>query len=215
MHFRCSVFPSWRRTLPKSSAPAKYRAFPLAAVLFIAFLCSCTGITSQSSGTSDTFELSGTISPQSIGNGTKIALNGPITASTIGNSSGNYTFSGLANGTYVVTPSLSGYNFSPSAQNVSINGSDVFSIDFIASQESSHSVQLTWHASTSNMVGYNIYRGTISGGPYVKINAALVTSLIYSDTAVASSATYYYVTTAVDSIGVESAYSNQASANIP
>ncbi|MGB2679023.1 MAG: hypothetical protein WAN12_18220 [Candidatus Acidiferrum sp.] len=162
-----------------------------------------------------TFRLSGTVSPQSVGNGTTVALSGPTSASTSGDSSGNYGFSGLANGTYAVTPSRSGYIFSPSVQSVSIDGSDVSGINFTASQQSNHSVQLTWQASTSIVVGYNIYRGTTDGGPYVRINTTLVNPLNYTDSSVASSTIYYYVTTAVDSAGVESEYSNQASAKIP
>jgi hypothetical protein len=215
MLFGCSVFRSRRWMLLNSRDLRKCQAFPLTALSCIALLCNCTGVTSQSSGSSDTLQLSGTVSPQSVGEGTKIALNGPITASTVGNSSGNYSFSGLPNGAYVVTPSLAGYIFAPSVQNVSINGSGVSGVDFTASQESSHSVQLAWHGSTSSVVGYTIYRSTTSGGPYVKISASLVTSLTYSDTAVANSTIYYYVTTSVDSSGIESVYSNQAAANVP
>jgi hypothetical protein len=215
MLFGCDVFRSGRWMLLKSRDLRKWLAFSLTALSCITLLCNCTGVTSQSSGSSDTFQLSGTVSPQAVAEGTKIALNGPITASTVGNSSGNYSFSGLPNGTYVVAPSLSGYTFAPSVQNVSINGSGVSGVDFTASQESSHSVQLTWHASTSSVVGYNIYRSTTSGGPYVKINASLVTPLTYHDATVVNSTNYYYVTTSVDSTGIESVYSNQAVASIP
>jgi hypothetical protein len=181
----------------------------------LALLCGCAGVVSPSSGSSGTFLLSGTISPQSVGNGTIVTLSGPVSASTTGNSSGNYNFSGLANGTYVVTPSRSGYIFSPSVQSVSIDGSDVSGNDFTAFQQSTHSVQLSWQASTSIVVGYNIYRSTTDGDPYARINATLVTPLKYTDSAVSGSTTYYYVTTAVDPAGVESEYSNQASAKIP
>jgi TolB protein len=37
----------------------------------------------------------------------------------------------------------------------------------------------------------------------------------YTDSSVQNGTTYYYVTTAVDSSGNESTYSNEASANIP
>jgi hypothetical protein len=215
MRFVCSVLLLGRWILLKSSNLRKCRVFPLAALPLIALLCNCTGITSQSSGSSDTFRLSGTISPQSVGSGANIALNGPIQAATIGDSSGNYSFSGLPNGAYVVTPSLAGYTLAPSVAKVSINGSDVVGIDFTASQESSHSVQLSWHASTTNAVGYNIYRSTTSGGPYIKINTSLVTALTYNDATVVNSTTYYYVTTAVDSAGIESVFSNQATVKVP
>src|SRR6266404_5914933 len=78
-----------------------------------------------------------------------------------------------------------------------------------------HSVTLTWNASTSAVSGYNLYRSTVSGSNYTKINSSLVIGLSYSDATVQNSTTYYYVTTAVDSSGVESSYSNQVTAPIP
>ena len=78
-----------------------------------------------------------------------------------------------------------------------------------------HSVALTWNASTSTVAGYNVYRSTVSGGPYAKINSSLVAALNYTDSTVQSGTTYYYVTTAVDSGGNESVFSNQVSATIP
>ena len=79
-----------------------------------------------------------------------------------------------------------------------------------------HSVTLSWTASTSsNITGYNVYRGTQANGPYTKINAFPVSGTSYTDTAAQAGQTYYYVTTAVDSSNNESAYSNQAQAVIP
>ena len=84
-------------------------------------------------------------------------------------------------------------------------------------QVEQHSVELSWNASTSaNIVGYNVYRGQVVGGPYSKINiGGLVASTIYSDTSVANGMTYYYAATVVDSGGRESAHSNGAQATIP
>ncbi len=78
-----------------------------------------------------------------------------------------------------------------------------------------HSVSLSWAASTSAVVGYNIYRSATSGGPYAKINSPLDSSAGYTDSSVQAGQTYYYVATAVDSSGTESAYSNQVQAVIP
>jgi hypothetical protein len=79
-----------------------------------------------------------------------------------------------------------------------------------------HTVDLSWSASTSTSIsGYNVYRGTVSGGPYTRITSALDFSLNYSDSTVQSGKTYYYVTTAVDSSGAESSYSSQVQAVIP
>ena len=75
---------------------------------------------------------------------------------------------------------------------------------------------LSWSASTSqDVVGYNIYRGKTSGGPYKKINHNLHSRTRFTDCRVTADHTYYYVTTAVNSQGDESGYSNQAQAVIP
>ena len=190
-------------------------ALALTSLSTLAWLSGCAGVVSPSSSSSATYNISGTISPASAGNGTTVSLSGPASASATGNSSGNYSFSGLANGTYIVTPSRSGYTFSPSAQTVSVSGSGVSGIDFSGAQQTAHSVTLTWHASTSQVSGYNVYRGTSDVGPYSKMNGAPVTQLTYTDSSVSSGTAYYYVTTAVDSAGFESGYSNQASAKIP
>ena len=82
-------------------------------------------------------------------------------------------------------------------------------------QPISYLVKLDWIASTSHVIGYNVYRGTESGGPYMLLNSSLVTTTQYEDSSVQSGQTYYYVVTAVDSSDVESAYSNQVSSTIP
>lgn len=78
-----------------------------------------------------------------------------------------------------------------------------------------HSVNLTWNTSPSTGVAYNVYRGDVSNGPYVKLNSTPVAGTTYTDTGVQSTHTYYYVVTAVDDNGLESVYSNQTSATIP
>jgi len=79
-----------------------------------------------------------------------------------------------------------------------------------------HRVELSWSASTSTSVaGYNVYRATSATGSYSRINTVLNPSMNYSDGTVQSGQSYYYVTTAVDSSGVESTYSNQVQAVVP
>src|SRR5216683_1143808 len=78
-----------------------------------------------------------------------------------------------------------------------------------------HSAALTWLPSTSLVPGYNVYRGTVSGGPYSKLSSSLIALTTFTDSAVQSGQTYFYVVTAVDASNVESAYSNEISAIIP
>lgn len=78
-----------------------------------------------------------------------------------------------------------------------------------------HTVSLSWSMSTSQVVGYNVYRGTTSGGPYTKINSSLISGLSFTDNNVQGGSTYFYAATAVNSSNAESGYSNVATATIP
>lgn len=78
-----------------------------------------------------------------------------------------------------------------------------------------HSVLLVWPVSISpNVIGYNVYRATSSGGPYTLITPQ-VSTLSYNDNTVLSGATYYYVITSVDNAGREGVFSIEAPAVIP
>jgi hypothetical protein len=81
--------------------------------------------------------------------------------------------------------------------------------------QAAHSVNLSWDSTDSSAVGYNVYRGTINGGPYRIINTALDASTNYTDDSVVSGTTYYYVVTTVNAQGEQSAYSNATEAVIP
>ena len=81
---------------------------------------------------SQTWSISGTISPASLGAGTTVGLSGAATTSVTADSSGNYSFSGLANGAYTVTPSRSGDTFSPTSQSVTINSANATAVNFTA-----------------------------------------------------------------------------------
>ena len=83
--------------------------------------------------------------------------------------------------------------------------------------QSTHSVTLNWTAPASGATpaSYNVYRGTISGGPYVIVGSVTAPSVSYIDTAnLVEGQKYFYVVTSVNQ-GGESADSNEASALIP
>jgi hypothetical protein len=79
------------------------------------------GITS-SPPPANTYTISGTITPPAGGAGAMVTLAGTVSATATTNSSGAYSFSGLANGTYTVTPSLAGYTYTPASASITING---------------------------------------------------------------------------------------------
>jgi hypothetical protein len=77
-----------------------------------------------------TYTLSGNAS--STGANATVALTGAASATTTADASGNFSFTGLANGSYTVTPTKSGVNFSPASAPVAVNGANVTGINFTA-----------------------------------------------------------------------------------
>jgi len=82
-----------------------------------------------------------------------------------------------------------------------------------------YNVSLSWKASTSPVVGYNIYREekdpTGQFGELTKINSVLDPVTTYVDSSVTSGQTYLYATTAVNASGQQSVLSNAVLVTIP
>jgi hypothetical protein len=70
-------------------------------------------------------------------------------------------------------------------------------------------VQLVW--SHTGATGYNVYRGTISGGPYLLIDSTASTYSTYLDSTVVNGNTYYYIVRSLSG-GSEFCQSNETSA---
>ncbi len=77
-----------------------------------------------------------------------------------------------------------------------------------------HSVVLTWEPSTSNVIGYKVFRSKHPGGPFVPLKNSLVSELTCADQVPGGQSWYYYVT-AVDANQNESVPSNTATAVVP
>jgi Abnormal spindle-like microcephaly-assoc'd, ASPM-SPD-2-Hydin/HYDIN/CFA65/VesB-like, Ig-like domain/Cep192 domain 4 len=152
--------------------------------------------------------------------------NSNITISGIGGATGAFSTSGVGAGT-TLTPTQSttlNVAFTPAAAGgasgtitVASNSTTAPSISVSGTgAAAAPSVSLSWAPSSStDVVGYNVYRGTTSGGPYTKLTPSPISSALDTDSTVSSGNTYYYVVTAVDSSQNESADSNQATASIP
>jgi hypothetical protein len=168
-----------------------------------------------------------------IGSSSKLPVNfknagtGNVTISNVTISGAGYTAAGVSSG-QIVTPGQTvtlEVTFTPSSAgalpgNVTVtsnatNPTASVSLSGTGVQPVTHMVSLSWTASTSTVTGYNVYRSTVSGGPYTKVNSSVVAATTYSDSAVQASTTYFYVITSVDAQGVESAYSNEVSVTVP
>jgi hypothetical protein len=212
----------------------------LLAVPLVLVLAGCAGVSSgsqaskQSPGAAQLAVAPSTMSfgnvavgSNSIQKGTLTAGSADITISSAAWNGQGYSVSGI---TFPVTV--------PAAQSVPFTvtfapqtagntpGSIVFDSDATNSpttetmagsgtQQSQHSVALSWNPSNSQVIGYNVYRRIVSGGSYAKLNMSVDATTNYTDNTVQSGLTYDYVTTAVDSSNGESEYSNQATAAIP
>ncbi len=77
---------------------------------------------------------------------------------------------------------------------------------------STNSISLDWpNNGEGDLLGYDVYRATVSGGPYTKINASVVGVSAYTDSTVTMGITYYYVVKALDTAGNTSGNSTQVS----
>lgn len=80
---------------------------------------------------------------------------------------------------------------------------------------SAHTVTLNWGKSpTATVTGYDVFRGTVSGGPYTQIGSTSSSVLDYSDTTVQANVEYFYVVTSV-AAGEQSSYSSQVAVSVP
>src|SRR5882672_5417661 len=111
----------------KVDSRARHAFLVVALLAPMALLWGCSGVVGGQSTPPppQTFSISGTISPVAGGSGATVTLSGAAGAATTADSSGNFTFSGLANGTYTVTPTHAGYTFNPSSLNVTVNGANI------------------------------------------------------------------------------------------
>lgn len=124
------------------------------------------------------FTISGTISGAG-GSGAKVTLGGTASGTTTADASGNYSFSSLANGNYTVTPSKAGFSFTPSTATVPVSGASVTGVNFSSTAQTfaisgnisgpggnSASVALTGAANattTADSSGNYIFNGIANG----------------------------------------------------
>ena len=155
------------------------------------------------------------------------ASNGPVTVSSAQVNSSEFTLPGLVlpktipagqsvKATTVFTPNASG---TASANLIltsdAANSPNTVPLTGVGVAAGAHSTDLTWDPSQGVVIGYDVYRGTTKGGPYMQINPVLDASTNYTDSTVIAGATYYYVVTAVDANDMQSAYSNEVKVVIP
>ncbi|MEJ2697679.1 MAG: Ig-like domain-containing protein [Candidatus Sulfobium sp.] len=125
-----------------------------------------------------------------------------------------YTDVGLANGTYTYT--VTAIDTANNESQHSTEASAAVHVVLpppgslaVAALQGGGSLQISWEYAGLPDLGFTLYRGTSPGGPYDK--GTNTGALSYIDSGLTNGTAYYYVVTAVDGLGNESAYSNEAS----
>ena len=117
-----------------------------------------------------TFSISGTVTLGATGlGGVTMTLSGAANRTTTTAADGTYSFTGLVNGGYTVTPSLSGYVFTPGNRPVNIAGANVTGQNFSVSAYLAVTVPNggeNWAAGTTQAIRWT-YTGT--PGSFVRI----------------------------------------------
>jgi hypothetical protein len=116
-----------------------------------------TGVNFTATAVAPTYTISGTITPASSGAGSVVTLNGAAGATTAADAAGNYSFTGLANSAYTVTPSSQTATFSPISQPVTISNSKVSGVDFTAT-------------AIANVIFFDDFKGTSLGPAWTVIS---------------------------------------------
>jgi hypothetical protein len=91
--------------------------------------------------------------------GATVSWTGTSSGSTTADGSGNFTTGSLANGSYLITPSLVGYVFSPTSQSETISGSNITGVDFTALLDNWYSVP-DCRTFPPNFATYRLVNGT-------------------------------------------------------
>jgi plastocyanin len=122
-------------------------------LLAIVVLAGCGGGGDGGGGEAAvTYSISGQVTLTGSGlSGVTMALTGASSATAITDASGNYTFTGLDNGSYTITPSRTGFTFSPTSSAQTVGGADINAVNFIATPELSAQIVPCPPSGTTNV----------------------------------------------------------------
>lgn len=223
----------------KNNWTREHLAVTLLILVGVMSLTGCQGVSannSSQSGGGDVGQLSvtptiaiGNVAEGSSGSaaGTLSATGASVIVSAVSSNNTLFTVSGLSLPQTIAAGSSASFNvtFSPTTA-----GAQTATLTFTSNAQTSstsakatgtgaaastHSVNLSWNASTSaNIQGYNVYRASYSSGScgsYAQINSLLNTGTLYTDSGVLNGNSYCYASTAVDTSNQESGFSNVVS----
>jgi len=180
-------------TLSIAPAPLNYGSVTVGTTDALPITVSASGgsvTVSSATSSSSQFALQGASLPFTIPSGQSMSFNVAFTPASSGTVSGSLSFASNASNSQA-TESLTGVGTQPV-----------------------YNVNLSWNSS-SNVVGYNVYRGTSANGSYSRINSTVDANTAFTDSSVVAGSTYYYAATSVNSTGQESTLSTPVQVAVP
>ena len=111
--------------------------------------------------------------------GVQVTLSGAGTAVERTESDGTFTFTGLADGTYTVTPSNAGFTFNPPSLTVPLSGQDVAGLSFVQIQAVTPP-SITSVLKATNPFRLKVYGSNFHPGCAVRVNGTEVTTVYKS-----------------------------------
>jgi hypothetical protein len=120
--------------------------------------------------------------------------------------------SGLVDGTHyyatIVALDSAGHESGPAPEQNAVPGVLPLAPHAVSVLPFFYGLAPAWHRNTElDLAGYNVYRSTVSGSGYAKVNGTLDADTTLRDSGLMSDTMYYYVITAVDSNANESPHS--------
>lgn len=123
-----------------------------------------TGQNFTATAVGTTYTIAGTVSGTTV-QGITVTLSGTASGTTATAADGTYSFTGIADGTYTVTPYELGYEFSPSSLTFAVSGANATGNDFVASTSTSTAPVLDAGFPKCQSVPWSAV-GSITVGPF-------------------------------------------------
>ena len=127
-----------------------------------------TPVSTPTSPSSKSATISGAVAGPT---GASVKLSGAATRIATANSSGGYSFTDVADGTYTLAPTTAGHVFTPSSVAAKVTGAAVTGVNFAGVATSSATYTLTGTVSGSTVAGVMV---TLNGSNIVPVSLPLV-----------------------------------------
>jgi hypothetical protein len=135
--------------------------FTSVVVLLSVLVVLFSGCSGRGGSSASLYNISGTVSGD-IGQGVTITLSGDGSGTTTTDAGGNYSFTGIANGSYIVTPTLAGYIFTSTSRAIRVSGANATAVDFTSTKSADSLYSISGIVTNSDNNGEALHNVTMT-----------------------------------------------------